>query len=105
MNNKLYSYTSLTETLASLMQDPKWLRVKQGLTLAQSISDRVAQQDNAATTADLIVLSERVVPNNDDVKLDDKVRDIQHKQPYFKKFNRLNHETKILNYYFSTSAT
>jgi len=93
-DNKLYSYTSMTETLASLVQDSKWLRVKQGLTIAQSIQDRVLQQDNAANTADLIILSEMVVNNNNDPKLDDKVRDLQHKQPYFKKYNRHNHKNK-----------
>ena len=94
MDNKLYSYTSLTEAIASLSIDCKWLRIKQGQTILNTVKGRVKQQDNASTTSDLIVLSEMIVPNNEDVKLDDKVREEQHKQPFFRKYTRYNHEDK-----------
>ena len=92
--NRLYSYTSLTEMLAQLAVDPRWMRVKQGLTIENTIDNRVLQQDNASTTSDLFVLNKCIVPDNDDVKLDDKVRALQHKQPFFKKYDRYHNKHK-----------
>jgi len=92
--NKLYTYTSMTEVLASMLASPGWIRVKQGLTLKQEIEDRIYQQDNAATTADLIPLSTLIVPDNDDVKLDDKVRELQHRTENFMHFERYDNSHK-----------
>jgi len=92
--NKLYTYTSMTELLASMMASPGWVRVKQGLTLKQEIEDRIKQQDNAATTADLIPLSTLIIPDNDDAKLDDKVRELQHRTENFMHFERYDNSNK-----------
>ncbi len=94
MENKLYSYTSLTEILASFSAKPGWIRIKQGLTIKQEESIRVHQQDNAATTADLIILSTLTVPDNNDSKLDDKVRKYQHTTDNFQKYKRFNNVSK-----------
>jgi hypothetical protein len=87
-NNKLYSYTTITEMEASFNSSPGWLRIKQGLTIEQEIDERVKQQDNASSTSAPIVLSRLVVPNNDDNKLDDKVRKLQHKTLEFMHYER-----------------
>jgi len=94
LENKLYTYTSMTEMIASFTATPGWLRVKQGLTLKQEIEDRINQQDNAANTADLVKLSTLVIPNNEDIKLDDKVREIQHNTPEFMHFDRFDNFKK-----------
>ena len=84
----------MTEMLASFLESPGFLRVKQGLTLKQEINDRIKQQDNASSTADLIPLSVLVIPDNDDPKLDDKIRDLQHQTPEFMHYNRFNNKNK-----------
>jgi hypothetical protein len=94
MDNKLYTYTSMTEMLASFIETVGWLRVKQGLTLKQEINDRIKQQDNASSTADLVPLSVLVIPNNDDTKLDDKVRELQHQTENFMHYDRFDNKNK-----------
>jgi hypothetical protein len=46
MDNKLHTYTPITEILASFIETPGCLRVKQGLTLKQEISDRIKGMRN-----------------------------------------------------------
>jgi len=94
VENKLYSYTTLANLVSSMVRSPGYLEVKQGLTLKQEIEVRTSQQDNASSTSDIIVLSTLIVHDNDDVKLDDKVRDALHDTPLFKKYIRFNNKDK-----------
>jgi len=94
MSNKLYSYTTISNLINSMVNTPGWLEVKQGLTLKQEIEERTSQQDNASSTADIIVLSTLVVEDNEDLKLDDKVREYLHETSLFQKFERFNNKTK-----------
>jgi len=104
IKHKLYSYLTLTDTLASSRvamadrrKNPKAkikIRIKQGLTIKQEIDVRAEQQDNASNTSDIIVINRMEVEAPLDVKLDDKIRDIQHQQPLFQEFKRLGHISK-----------
>jgi len=92
--NKQYSFTSLTEFIRSLATTDGWLLVKQGLTLAQEIEDRLQQQDNSSSTADIILLSTLVVEDNTNVKLDDDIRSELHKTDNFLHFERIENKSK-----------
>ena len=92
--NKQYSYTDMESFISSLAKYDGWLMTKQGLTLAQEIEERKNQQDNASSTADIIVFSTLVVEGNSDPKLDDKIREELHKTDEFMHYERYNNKSK-----------
>lgn len=94
IENKQYSYTDMNSFITSLAKYNGWLMIKQGLTLEQEINDRANQQDNASSTAAPIVFSTLVVLDNDDSKLDDKIRDYLHKTDLFMEYSRYDNENK-----------
>ena len=93
-NNKLYSYTTLANLISSLINSKGFLEVKQGLTIEQEVLERLHQQDNASSTSTIIHIVTNVVNDNEDTKLDDKVRDELHKTPLFTKFERFDNISK-----------
>lgn len=93
--NKQYSYTDINSFITSLTKKNGWLMIKQGLTLKQEIEERAEkQQDNASSTADIIVFSTLVIENNNDPKLDDKIRDELHKTDEFMRYTRFDNIKK-----------
>lgn len=107
ITHKLYSYITLTDTLASSRvsvgelrknKDASIatikLRIKQGLTIDQEIDIRAEQQDNASSTSDIVVINKMEVQSKKNVKLDDAIRNLQHQQDNFQEFQRLGHTRK-----------
>lgn len=92
--NKLYSYSDMAALIVSMATKPGWLMVKQGLTLKQEIEDRLKQQDTSSSIATIILISTLVIENNKDVKLDNKVSDIQHNTPEFMPYERYDNARK-----------
>jgi hypothetical protein len=73
-SNKQYSYITRESIAYSLVEKPNWLLHKDGQTF-RDIDKRVKEQATAAKLSTPLVISRLVVHNNDDGKLDDKVRD------------------------------
>lgn len=72
--NKQYSYITRESIALSITEKPGWLLSKDGQTINQTIEGRVSQQATAAKLSTPTIISKFVVENNDDVKLDDKIR-------------------------------
>ena len=58
----------------SITEKPGWILTKDGQTIEQEVMERVMQQATAARLSTPTIVNQFSVPNNDDVKLDDKIR-------------------------------
>lgn len=74
--NHQYAYTSKTDISFSIENKDipnGWILIKNGLTINQTVEQRVKQQDISSTTSELVVLS-TIACDSTDKKLDDKIR-------------------------------
>jgi len=81
VKNDQYAYTSESDISLSIDRkdiDKGWILIKNGLTIKQTVEQRVRQQDIASTTSDLVVVS-TITCNSPDDKLDDKIRAYMYK--------------------------
>ncbi len=90
VKNSQYAYTNETEFNAGITQNHGYLAIKNGLTF-RNTDDRVREQDIASVTAELIIL-DRLTTYSNDIKLDDKIREVIHGYPNFKEYVRNDHK-------------
>ena len=75
-SNKQYSITNITNVKASLTEyGGRYVMMKNGQTIKQTPDGRIVQMDIASITSKLINICTIVVDQNEDLKLDDKIRD------------------------------
>ena len=86
--NKQYSYMT-RESITLSFGKPGWLLLKDGQTIEQSVEERVKQQKNASSLSTPIIVNQFSIDNNDDVKLDDKIRAEMFKTDYHQGYNYL----------------
>jgi len=72
--NKQYSYITRESIALSLTEKPGWLLSKDGQTIEQEVQERVYQQATAASLSKPTIVNQFGIDNNNDVKLDDKIR-------------------------------
>ena len=72
--NNQYSYMTRESVALSLTEKSGWLLLKDGQTIEQSVEKRVSQQATAARLSTPTIINQFGIDNNDDVKLDDKIR-------------------------------
>lgn len=72
--NKQYSYITRESIALSLTEKPGWLLSKDGQTIEQEVQERVSQQATAASLSKPTIVNQFGIDNNNDVKLDDKIR-------------------------------
>jgi len=72
--NKQYSYMTRESIALSITEKPGWILTKDGQTIEQEVMERVMQQATAARLSTPTIVNQFSVLNNDDVKLDDKIR-------------------------------
>lgn len=72
--NKQYSYITRESIALSLTEKPGWLLSKDGQTIEQEVRERVSQQATAASLSKPTIVNQFGIDNNNDVKLDDKIR-------------------------------
>ena len=72
--NKQYSYMTRESIALSITEKPGWILTKDGQTIEQEVQERVSQQATAARLSTPTIVNQFGVDNNNDVKLDDKIR-------------------------------
>jgi len=72
--NNQYSYMTRESVALSMTEKPGWVLIKDGQTIEQSVEKRVSQQATAARLSTPTIINQFGIDNNDDVKLDDKIR-------------------------------
>ena len=77
------------ESITLSFGKPGWLLLKDGQTIEQSVEERVKQQKNASSLSTPIIVNQFSIDNNDDVKLDDKIRAEMFKTDYHQGYNYL----------------
>ena len=77
------------ESITLSFGKPGWLLLKDGQTIEQSVEERVKQQKNASSLSTPIIVNQFSIDNNDDLKLDDKIRAEMFKTDYHQGYNYL----------------
>jgi len=74
VTNKQYSYMTRESIGLSITEKPGWILTKDGQTIKQKVEERISQQATAARLSIPTIVNQFGVDNNNDVKLDDKIR-------------------------------
>jgi hypothetical protein len=88
--NKQYTYTYLEQVITALRStDGKSILVKNGQAIEQPVDVRIKQQNDASRTSKNVKLNEFTVEDAlTETKLDDRIRDLLHKEKNYDKYNK-----------------